>query len=776
MKFTDGYWLVRKDVTASYVHEVHETERTGDSLALYCPRIHVTHRLQMLDEMLLRVDLSSPAPDVIRVRLTHFAGSLNKGPSFKLRESPDTPVEIQDGEEDAVMTSGRLSVRVHKKAPFAMSFMDGEKTITRTGERMLGYMETREAGAFTLAQLNLDVGECVYGLGERFTAFVKNGQAVDIWNEDGGSASELAYKNVPFYLSNRGYGVFVNHPGRVSFEVGSEKVSRVQFSVPGESLEYFVIYGPHPKDVLQKYTALTGRPALPPPWSFGLWLSTSFTTEYNDQTVIQMADAMAQKGIPLSVFYIDVFWMKEYRWAGLEWNRERFPDPTRLLRTLKDKGIRTCVWCNPYIAQRTRMFEEGMEKGFLLRKPDGSVWQWDRWQPGMGVVDFTNPSAASWFTGKLKELMAMGVDCFKTDFGERIPTTVTWHDGSEPERMHNYFTLLYNRSVFNAVSEVKGKENALVFSRSATAGCQQFPVHWGGDCSASYESMAESLRGGLSLCLSGFGFWSHDIGGFEGTPTPDLYKRWAAFGLLSSHSRLHGNASFRAPWFFGEEAVEVLRFFTKLKMKLMPYIFSAACEAASTGVPVMRAMMLEFSDDPLCDHLDTQYMLGGALLVAPIFNPEGTAAYYLPRGVWTSFLTGQKIEGGCWRTERHDYMSVPFMVRPGALIATGASDERPEYDFADGVTVQAFELPDSGESATQVRGPRGEVELDVQVRRAGSVVECSFESSGKPWKLLLRGAKGCSRVEGAQVRVAEEGVALTPGAARGKHVLRATIS
>lgn len=776
MKFTDGYWLVRKDVTASYVHEVHETERTRDSLTLYCPRIPVTHRLQMLDELLLRIDLSSPAPDVIRVRLSHFEGGLRRGPDFQLRESPGTSVEIHDGEEEARMTSGRLGVHIRKKAPFAMTFMNGERTITRSGEKMLGYMETREAGPFTLAQLNLDVGECVYGLGERFTAFVKNGQAVDIWNEDGGSASELAYKNIPLYLSNRGYGVFVNHPGRVSFEVGSEKVSRVQFSVPGELLEYLLIYGPHPKDVLQKYTALTGRPALPPPWSFGLWLSTSFTTDYTDETVLLMADMMAQKGIPLSVFYIDVFWMKEYQWAGLEWNRERFPDPARLLRTLKEKGIRTCVWCNPYIAQRTHMFKEGMEKGFLLRRPDGSVWQWDRWQPGMGVVDFTNPSASSWFTDRLKEIMAMGVDCFKTDFGERIPIAVTYKDGSDPERMHNYYTLLYNRAVFNAVGETKGKENALVFARSATVGSQQFPVHWGGDCSASYESMAETLRGGLSLGLSGFGFWSHDIGGFEGTPTPDLYKRWAAFGLLSSHSRLHGNASFRAPWLYGEEAVEVLRFFTKLKMRLMPYIFSIACEAALTGVPVLRAMMLEFPSDPLCDHLDTQYLLGGSLLVAPIFNAEGTAAYYLPRGAWTSFLTGEKIEGGCWRRERHGYLSVPLLVRPGALIATGATEEQPEYDYADDVTVQAFELLEAVESTTQIHNSRGGVELDVQVSRAGSVVESVFRCSGKPWKLLLRGVTGCSRVEGGRARVTEKGVELTPAAFRDKGVLRATIS
>jgi len=243
----------------------------------------------------------------------------------------------------------------------------------------------------------------------------------------------------------------------------------------------------------------------------------------------------------------------------------------------------------------------------------------------------------------------MGIDCFKTDFGERIPTDVVYYDGSDPIKMHNYYTYLYNQTVFEVLEERFGKGGAIVFARSATAGCQKFPTHWSGDSVSTYESMAENLRGGLSLCLSGFGFWSHDIGGFfEQDLSPDLYKRWCAFGLLSPHSRLHGDGRYRVPWVFDEEAVEVLRFFTKLKCRLMPYIFNAACEAHEKGIPVMRAMMLEFPDDPTCCYLDRQYMLGDSLLVAPVFSPEGIVDYYLPEGRWTNFLTNDIVEGRRW--------------------------------------------------------------------------------------------------------------------------------
>ena len=256
-----------------------------------------------------------------------------------------------------------------------------------------------------------------------------------------------------------------------------------------------------------------------------------------------------------------------------------------MLQRLKERGLRICVWLNPYIAQRSPLFAEGKQNGYLLKKPNGDVWQTDQWQAGMGIVDFTNPAARQWYGDKLRALLDMGVDCFKTDFGERIPIEVVYHDGSDPLKMHNYYTYLYNQTIFEVLRERRGEGEAVLFARSATAGSQQFPVHWGGDCESTFEAMAESLRGGLSLGLAGFGFWSHDIGGFEGTPPGDVYKRWIAFGLLSSHSRLHGSNSYRVPWLFDEEAVDVLRHFTQLKCRLMPYLLCAALEAHHTGVP-----------------------------------------------------------------------------------------------------------------------------------------------------------------------------------------------
>ena len=290
----------------------------------------------------------------------------------------------------ATLTSGQLTARVEKAGDWKVEFKDGDKVITSSGWSAAGFLDTPD-GRFIHDQLALGVGECVYGLGERFTPFVKNGQVVDMWNEDGGTSSELAYKNVPFYLTNRGYGVFVNHPEKVSYEIASEKVERVQFSVPGEYLDYFVIYGPTPLEVLERYTALTGRPALPPAWSFGLWLTTSFTTDYDEETVTGFIQGMADRDLPLHVFHFDCFWMKEFHWTNFEWDKRVFPDPQGMLKRLKARGLKICVWINPYIAQRSALFDEGMANGYLVKRVDGSVWQWDRWQPGMGLGGFYQP-------------------------------------------------------------------------------------------------------------------------------------------------------------------------------------------------------------------------------------------------------------------------------------------------------------------------------------------------------------------------------------------------
>ncbi|WP_432422847.1 alpha-xylosidase [Thermoanaerobacterium thermosaccharolyticum] len=674
----------------------------------------------------------------------------------------DVKVDIKEDDSHITFTSGNLTAKIKTKGDWSIDFFIGDKRITGTGFKNMACITSQSGDTYMREQLDLGVDEYVYGLGERFTSFIKNGQQVDIWNRDGGTSSEQAYKNIPLYVTNKGYGVFVNDTGLVSYEIASERVSKVQFSVMDEEMEYFIIGGGTIKNVLINYTSLTGKPSLPPAWSFGLWLTTSFLTNYDEKTVSFFIDEMLRRDIPLSVFHFDCFWMKEFQWCDFEWDSRYFPDPENMLKRLKERGVRISVWINPYIAQKSKLFDEASEKGYLLKKANGDVWQWDLWQPGMGIVDFTNPHACQWFSSKLEKLIDIGVDCFKTDFGERIPTDVVYYDGSDPEKMHNYYTFLYNKVVYNTLAKKLGKDKAIVFARSATAGSQQFPVHWGGDCNATYESMAETLRGGLSISMSGFAFWSHDIAGFESTATPDIYKRWTAFGLLSSHSRLHGNAAYKVPWLYGEEAVDVLRYFTKLKNKLMPYLYSKAYEASITGVPVMRPMIMEFQNDITCSYIDRQYMLGDSLMVAPIFNEEGIAKYYLPNGKWTNYLNGAVVNGQQWIQEKHGYMSIPLMVRPNTIIATGNIDSKPDYDYLDNVTFEIFQLEDGLEAFTIVYGINGEDQVTVIAKKEGNSIIVNVDGAEKPWNVLLRGIYNVKEVVGASYEEDEFGVRIIP--------------
>ena len=661
MKFTDGFWLLREGVTALHATHLQKVELAGNGFkALVAPKV-VEDRGATLNSALFELEFSSPLSDVIGVRVRHHRGG-DDSLSFDLTDSKPT-TQFTQNEENVQFTSGALTAQLSKSEAFNLEFIAANQVITH--QRAKGISIFNDGAAHYLsAQLILGVGEMVYGLGERFTAFTKNGQSVDSWNADGGTSSEQAYKNVPFYLTNRGYGVFVNNTGKVSFEVASETVEKVQFSAETQDLQYFVIYGPTPAEILEKYTALTGRAPQLPEWSFGLWLSTSFVTDYDEKTVTSFIDEMERREIPLDVFHFDCFWMREYQWCDFQWDPRTFPEPTAMLARLKAKGLKISLWINPYIGQASPLFAEGKAGGYFLKRHDGSVWQWDLWQAGNAIVDFTNPAAREWFKSKLRPLLEMGVDCFKTDFGERIPTDITYFNGADPVQMHNLYTQLYNATVWELLQEVKGAD-AIVFARSATAGGQKMPVHWGGDNTSSFESMAESLRGGLSLSLSGFGYWSHDIGGFEGTPDPAVFKRWLAFGLLSSHSRLHGNESVRVPWSIDEEAVDVTRVFVNLKKKLHPYLVETMRDVTAKGLPMMRPILLAFPEDPTAWFLDQQYMLGPDLLVAPVFSAKGEVTFYLPSGKWRNYFTDEIIEGGRWVTETHGFTSLPLYARVG---------------------------------------------------------------------------------------------------------------
>ena len=607
MKFTNGYWMIRDGVDALYAREAYElaADATTESLNVLAPTSVVRGRYDTLNLPTFNVDITTPAEGVIRVCAEHWQGA-TEYPGFPL--NADEPgnrdyVTVQangngDGEvgvngADVTLTTGGLTVKVVKGAPWNLTFIgeDG-KVLTESAGKSLGRFKLGaesnvtaqpvsefgvtmdgsardESDVFIAIQLHLSVGEDVYGLGERFGAYVKNGQSVDIWNEDGGTASEQGYKDIPFYMTSNGYGVLVNNRGHVSFEIGSENT---------------------------------------------------------EATINSFIDGMAERDIPLAAFHYDCYWMREFHWCDFEWDKRFFGDIESTLKRLHE------------------------DKGYLVRKPNGEVWQTDFWQAGMGLVDFTNPAAREWFKDKVKALLNQGVDAIKTDFGERIPRDVVWYDGSPKLSMHNWYTQLYNQAVFEAIEETYGKGNACLYARSATVGGQQQPVHWGGDCESTFNGMAQSLHAGLSLTSSGFGFWSHDIGGFEGAfPDPAVYKRWVAFGMLGSHSRLHGSTVYRVPWLFDEEdekngvalvpgqtAVDVVREFTKLKLELMPYVYQLGLQPHANGTPVMRSMFVEFPDDPACRTLDRQYMFGPSMLVAPVFTYSGEVSYRFRCGCATA--------------------------------------------------------------------------------------------------------------------------------------------
>ncbi len=744
MKFTEGYWLKSERVIPSYASQGFRIDRIDNGMRVVTPERPILSRADALDQTVLTIEFTSYNKNDIQVRMRHFDAYDVHPARFELNSDPEeVTVEVSDNE--AVMKAGDITVRVDR-INFSYTFEADGRALTTCGSRNAGYMRvdkkistmlpednylSADYRPYMMTELSVCPGEYVYGFGEQFTPFEKNGQVVNMWNEDGGTASQVAYKNIPFYMTNNGYGVFVDHTEPVSFEVTSEKVEYVGFSVPGEELRYHFIYGPSPKEIVGNYTALTGRPALPPAWTFGLWLTTSFKPLYDEETTGSFIDGMAERDIPLSVFHFDCYWMKALHWCDFVWDRDTFPDVKAMMeRYHREKGIKICAWVNPYVAQGNEMFSYGVKNGYFLMRADGKgVKQVDNWQPGLAVIDFTNPGAAEWYKGKIRELLEAGVDCIKTDFGERIPTDVKYYNGADPKSMHNYYTYLYNKTVFSVIEEKRGRGEAVLFARSATAGSQKFPVHWGGDSSASYASMAESLRAGLSLAMSGFGFWSHDISGFERTATPDLYKRWAAFGLFSSHSRLHGSDTYRVPWLFDEESVDVVRFFTKLKCTLMPYIYGLAVNASRTGIPVMRPMIMEFPDDPACVGLDMQFMLGDRILVAPIFNERGEARFYVPEGKWTDYLSGKKYEGGRWYKGNYDYFSLPVLIKGGTVLPVGAVDSRPDYNYEEHLTLKVYDMEEGGEFTAVIPDMSGNKEYIEKIAKINGKIETKGELS-----------------------------------------------
>lgn len=644
--------------------------------------------------------------------------------------------------------------------------------------------------------------ERLYGLGEKFTRLDRAGQRIVSWTVDAlGSTSERSHKNVPFLWTSRGFGLFVDTGARIVWDLGATSLRSWGFEAPSPALDMYIFSGPRPDRILAAFTALTGRTPAVPPWSFGLWLSSGGT--YRDQASIEaLLDGIERHHLPADVIHIDPWWMRWRRYCDFAWDREAFPDPDGLIRRIHDRGLRLCLWEHPYVSIESGLFETGKERGFFARRPDGEVYVIDyglslaprpdgrvrlagkaeTWNAPVAIIDLTHPEAQTWFRDLHRPLLRQGVDVFKTDFGEDVPADACFHDGRTGAEIHNLYPLLYNAAVFEVTAEEKGR--GLVWSRSGTAGSQRFPVCWSGDPASDWDSLAATIRGGLSAGMSGLALWSHDIGGYRGAPDPELYVRWAQFGLFSSHSRMHGDSP-REPWRFGSEALGIVRRFAELRYRLFPYVRSAALEAAETGLPVLRALPLMFPEDPSVASWDHEYMFGPALLVAPVIRPvedlrqelRGPAraprmAVYLPDGDWVDYWTGREHRGpGEVRVPaRLDLM--PLFVRAGAVIPMIKKTRRIPEGRLDPLELQLYPDPSAPSRATlfEEDGP-----TDMRLSPADG--HYLFEWRGRlPRTLVIRAGRGTALQSAALLRggrpvklTVVSGSVTVPGAApRGK--------
>jgi alpha-D-xyloside xylohydrolase len=685
------------------------------------------------------LEISSPGANLIRLRIQR-----TPAPDYGILtglEHPGQSLSVEDGESIRI-TTGQLELVFHSYPLRLVIYRAGKLVLESSTDRTISgglrlYPLAASDGQW-LFSMALESGESVFGLGEKFGGLDRRGQLIESWNRDAtGVNAEISYKNVPFAWSPRGWGLFLHTTARVTHGVGYSPWSHRSYVVrlDDPNLDLFLIFGDSPAEMLARYTELTGRTALPPRWSYGAWFSRAFYQTAGE--IMDVAQKLRERHIPSDVLTLDGrAWHKSETRFDFAWDPERYPDPAGFVRSLRSQDYRLCLWEYSYLSTLNPLFDDLAVRKFFLQTPEGETYihRWlpppnDRLIPHLqpsGLIDFTNPEAYNWFRDMHRSLFEMGVSVMKTDYGEAVPETVVGYNGDTGKRLHNVYTLLYNRCTFEA-SQLYGEKEGVVWGRSSWAGGQRYPVQWGGDPQGDWEGLAESIRGGLAWGLSGGPFYAHDIGGFygaqqsggllgSGLPDPELYIRWAQAGIMASHTRFHGTSP-REPWFFGQQAEEIVRNWLDWRYRMIPYLQACALEAQATGIPVMRAMVLAFPEDRIAWQFEHQYMLGPALLVAPVIKPGGNMRFYLPAGRWYDIWEERWLEGPrvCERQAPLEY--IPVFGREGTLLPLGPAVQHTgelapgmhiEEVWSFGEPRQSLALPAVGCSLTP-QNPTGEL-------------------------------------------------------------------
>ena len=543
----------------------------------------------------------------------------------------------------------------------------------------LGYVMT-ENGHVERATISFqcEADEVFCGTGERFRKIDLSGQSFFLKNQDGqGVNNRRCYKNIPFYLSSRMYGAFYHTSDYCKLSLADHSTRSVQFLNDRATIDVFLIGGDTPEQVLRGYRQLTGFPSVPPLWSYGVWMSRM--TYFSADEVEEICHRLREEHYPCDVIHLDTGWFRTDWLCEWKFNPERFPDPKAFIKRLADDGFKVSLWQLPYVAAGAEQIDEARNNGYIgrLLKEQASEGSNFSTLDYAGTIDFTNPEATEWYKGLLRELLEMGVKCIKTDFGENIHMDAEYKNMT-PEQLNNIYALLYQKAAYEVTKEVTG--DGIVWARAAWAGCQRYPLHWGGDSEHSWAGLAGSLKGGLHFGLSGFAFWSHDVPGFHSTPNfmnspldEELYVRWTQFGVFTSHIRYHGTCK-REPWHYPNIS-PIIKKWWMLRYRLIPYIEEQGRKCAKTGYPMIRPLFMHNQQDRTCWHIDDEYYFGDTFLVAPVMQPGGKRDIYLPEGMWVNFFTGERLDGGRWYYDVDTILDhAPVFVRPGDMIRVYMDD------------------------------------------------------------------------------------------------------
>jgi alpha-D-xyloside xylohydrolase len=625
------------------------------------------------DEQALPFSLSFVSPKTVRLRIAARARGIHDEPSLMFAVPPpsgDSSWQMSEAESHTSYEGPFGSVSVHKD-PVRFEFRDASgRLLTHThnladAKGVVNSMPTpfsfmRNASNLHrnfAASFTLSPDEKLFGGGESFTRLNKRGQKLVLYTYDAYSAqTPHMYKPVPFFVSSRGYGMFVHTSAPLTLDLGGSYDEANVIYLGDDVLDLFFFFGSL-KEILSEYTALTGRAPVPPLWSFGLWMGReSYSSE---EEVRDVAKKLREERIPSDVIHIDTDWTEVPHRCDFEFSHSRFEDPEKMLSDLKESGFRVSLWQLPYLNPKNELHEEVTEKGYVVLSAYGKPPVDD------AVIDLSNPEAVRWYQEKLAKLLERGVGTFTADFGEAAPLTGIYHEKTSSFLEHNLYPLRYNKAVADITREITGS-NA-IYARSAWAGSQRYPIHWGGDAEITNGAMAGTLRGGLSLGLCGFSFWSHFIGGFSQKSPENLYLRWLALGVLSSHSRCHGTPP-TEPWEYGEGFTEAFRRIVELRYRLMPYIYAQAALTSREGHPMVRALFFEYPEDPTSWLIEDQYLFGTDLLVAPLMEEAPDRKVYLPPGLWIDYQGGRVYEGTRWHNMQVGELPVALLVRDGAAI------------------------------------------------------------------------------------------------------------